>query len=150
MDLKCKLVIKFRFLPDLATADIAFAAYGRDRAELLENAALALEEAMVDTKAVAAKIKELLALQADSLPEMLFCLLEELIFLKDVKNLVFGQFKFEVHKQKNSLQLQGEAWGEKIDPQKHKLKVDVKAVTKHLFKVDKTKTGYKAQVILDI
>lgn len=143
-------MLRFKFLPDIATADIAFSAYGRSQAELLENAALALQEAMVDTKEVKPKIKESLILRAGTLSELLFCLLEELIFLKDVKNLLFGQFKFEVKNQNGSLILNTAAWGEKIDPQKHKLKVDVKAVTKHLFKIERTKVGYRAQVILDI
>jgi len=48
-------------------------------------------------------------------------------------------------------------WGEKIDPLRHHLRCDVKAVTKHLFKIEKNlpagrqgKGRYKAMVVLDI
>lgn len=141
---------KFKFLPDLAIADIAFAAYGKTQAQLVENSALALQEAMVDTKGVEPKIKEPLNLQADTLPELLFSLLEELIFLKDVSQLLFCQFNFNVKHQGATLTLEGKAFGEKIDIKKHRLKVDVKAPTKHKFIVEKTKSGFRAQVILDI
>lgn len=141
---------KFRFLPDIAIADIAFEAYGKNQAELLTNCALALEEAMVDTKTVEPKVKESLSLKANTLSELLFSLLEELVFLKDVSQLLFCKFNFEVKHQGGTLTLKGGAFGEKIDFKKHKLKVDVKAPTKHMFKVEKTKSGFKAQVILDI
>lgn len=141
---------KFRFLPDIAIADIAFEAYGKNEEELLEHSALALEEAMVDTKTVEEKIKETIYLKADNLSELLFSLLEELIFLKDVSQLLFCKFNFRVKQQDNALVLKGEAFGEEIDLKKHRLRVDVKAPTKHLFKVEKTKSGFRARVILDI
>ncbi len=40
--------------------------------------------------------------------------------------------------------------GEKIDSGKHDLVVDVKAVTLHRFRVEKTQRGWEAVVILDI
>jgi len=40
--------------------------------------------------------------------------------------------------------------GEAIEPQKHRLIVDVKAVTMHLFRVTKTTQGWEAVVVLDI
>ena len=46
--------------------------------------------------------------------------------------------------------LEAEIEGEKINPKKHELKVDVKAVTLHKFELKKTKEGYKSRVILDI
>ena len=40
--------------------------------------------------------------------------------------------------------------GEPIDPQRHRLRVDVKAVTLHRFSIEKTAQGWEATVILDI
>ena len=41
-------------------------------------------------------------------------------------------------------------WGEQIDPGKHELIVDVKAVTLHMFKVEQTPRGWDTFIILDI
>jgi SHS2 domain-containing protein len=41
------------------------------------------------------------------------------------------------------------AWGETIDPSRHELLVDVKAVTLHRFRVEKASRGWEATVILD-
>ncbi|NTV43837.1 MAG: archease, partial [Syntrophobacteraceae bacterium] len=43
-----------------------------------------------------------------------------------------------------------EASGEKIDPDRHDLIVDVKAVTFHHFRVEQTRHGWEAMVILDL
>ncbi|MBI2405943.1 archease [Candidatus Microgenomates bacterium] len=141
----------FRFLPEIATADIAFEAFGRTQRQLLENAARALEEAMVDTKTLRNREKEVLNLREGSLSELLFSLLEHLVFLKNAKQLLFKDIKLGVTREGKSWVIQGFAYGERIDPKKHKLKVDVKAPTKRLYEVGKTKTGMlRAQVILDI
>ena len=65
--------------------------------------------------------------------------------------MVFSKFKVKIEKlQAQGYQLQAEIWGEKIDPQRHKLKVDVKAVTRHLFEIKKEKGKFLARVVLDI
>lgn len=141
----------FRFLPEIATAGVAFEAFGRTERQLLENAVRALEDAMVDTKTVRNREKEAFNLREGSLPELLFSLLEHLVFLKNAKQLLFKQIKLGVTREGKSWVVQGFAYGERIDPKKHKLKVDVKAPTKHLYEVGKTKSGMlRAQVILDI
>ena len=42
------------------------------------------------------------------------------------------------------------AEGEKLDPDRHEQRADVKAVTLHRFQVEKTNGGWKATTILDI
>jgi SHS2 domain-containing protein len=46
--------------------------------------------------------------------------------------------------------LEAIARGEKLDPERHHPRVDVKAVTLHHFRLEKTERGWKAWVILDI
>jgi len=55
-----------------------------------------------------------------------------------------------IEKESDHLVLTGEAYGEKIDPSKHELIVDVKAVTLHRFGVTQIEEGWIASVILDI
>lgn len=141
---------KFRFLPDVATADLAFEAFGRDRDELFENAGLALEEAMVKTESVEPRESFSVDKEEENLEELLFSFLEELVFLKDSEQLLFNKLKCRVEQENGKWKLSATLSGEKIDPKKHKLGVDVKAVTKHLFEVGEDKEGYWAQVILDI
>ena len=131
------------------TADVLFEAEGRTVDELFEAAGLATEETQVDLKGVKLKIKKEIKLKNKSVEMLLFNFLQELIFLKDAKLLLFSKIKVSVSEGKIN-KLKAVLEGEKIDPKKHELRVDVKAVTLHRFEVKKTKTGWFARVILDI
>lgn len=50
----------------------------------------------------------------------------------------------------NVYTLKGELYGEVLDPNKHKLHVDIKAITLHRFKVVQGEKGWEATVVLDI
>jgi len=153
-------VKKFEFLEDIATADVAFEAYGKDLNQLFENSALALFEAMVDTKQVRPISNFQFPISNPTLDGLLFDFLNELVFLKDEKGMVFSKFKLRIEKlQAASLRpelgprvykLQAQIWGEEINPQKHRLKADVKAVTLHQFRVRRTKEGYRARIVVDV
>lgn len=140
---------KFRLLTHLVTSDVAFEAFGKTPSELFENAAVATFSVMCDLKKVKAKTEKTLKLKAPTLEDLLFDFLNELLFLKDRDSILFSKFLVTIHL--NDLNhLSAEISGERIKPLKHKLGVDVKAVTKHKFKIKKEKKIYKATVVLDI
>lgn len=132
------------------TADVMFEAEGKDLGGLFEAAGLATEETQVGLSTVDPKEKRVLVLEKDSLEMLLFDFLQELIFLKDAELLIFSKIKADVKKTKGIYKLTAELSGEKIDPKKHELKVDVKAVTLHRFEVKKAAKGWFCRVILDI
>jgi SHS2 domain-containing protein len=141
----------YEFRSDVATSDCAFYAYGKDLGELLINACQATTEAMVNRKKIEAKEERSIQIETDSIENLLYLVLDEVIYLKDAEQLVFDDFKILQLVQKPqhysiSLILRGE----KIDREKHESHADVKAVTYHQFGVEKTKEGYLASVILDI
>jgi len=138
---------RFKFLEDIATADVAFEAYGKSLEELFENTGLALFEAMADTKSIINHQSLVISHQSDTIEGLLFDFLNELIFLKDTQGMVFGKFKVKIW---GKYKLEAEVWGEKIDPERHKLKVDVKGITMHEFRIRETERGYLARVVLDI
>jgi SHS2 domain-containing protein len=50
----------------------------------------------------------------------------------------------------SALVLEAEARGEPLDPARHRLLADVKAVTLHRLRVERTVRGWEASVVLDI
>lgn len=141
----------YKFLEDVAIADVAFEAAGKTMEEMFESSALAVTNTQVkDLKSVKSRVKRRIAVDGDSIEMLLFNFLQELIFLKDAKLLLFSKFKIEITQMKGIYKLKSEASGEKLDMRKHELLVDVKAVSLHNFKVLKTKSGWKAEVILDV
>jgi SHS2 domain-containing protein len=139
---------KFRFLENVAIADAAFQAEAETIEELFEICAKATFEVMADTKTITPELKEEVELTAENLEELLFDWLAELIYLKDSKSELFGKFEANIQK-KNGYTLKASVWGEPADQKKHRVRVDVKAVTYHLLEVKRTDNKWTAKVILD-
>ena len=137
----------YRFLPNVAIADIAYEVRARRIEGLFEAAVIALTEVMVDRRSIRPKLKKEVRVTADDKDRLLYDFLTELIILKDVDSLLFKEFDVSIDGEKS---LVCTMKGETIDRARHKLRNDVKAVTMHLFGVKKAKKGLKATVVLDI
>ena len=140
---------KYKFLEDVAIADIAYEAYGRDINELFESAALAIFELSADLKSIDPIQKIEFGLGSDTIENLLYDFLSEILFLKDSKYMVFKKAKVSISGKKR-LKLKAILQGDTINPQKQHLENDIKAVTMHMFEVKKEKRGYKATVVVDI
>ena len=138
----------FRYLEDIAIADVAFEATGNSLEELFESCALATMQVMVDLKTVDKDVKKEISIKADTIEVLLKKFLDELIFIKDTELLLFSKFDADI-KKNGAYELHVTALGEKLDMKKHKTGVDVKATTMHMFEIKKD-TKWKARVILDI
>ncbi|OGI64311.1 hypothetical protein A2642_02115 [Candidatus Nomurabacteria bacterium RIFCSPHIGHO2_01_FULL_39_10] len=134
------------------TADVMFVAKAGTLPELFEQCAMATEETMVDIARVKQKVSEKILVEEKSIEQLLSSFLDELVFFKDYKQLMFSKFEIEIAELGGGrgFELKCIAHGEKLDLTRHNPKVDVKAVTMHLFKVEQVSSGWKAQVILDI
>ncbi len=141
----------YRYLEDISLADAAFEAKGRTLPELFTSAALATTNVMVrNLEAVEPKVERSVALEAEDVEQLLYKFLQEIIYYKDAEMLLFGKYDVSIHSVDGQYELKAKFYGEKLDMKKHNLIVDVKAVTWHKFEVKKTKSGWKAVVVLDI
>ena len=136
----------YKFIENVSIADIAFEATGKTVEEMFESAALAVTNTMVkDLKSVKHKVKKKIIVEENNTELLLYKFLDELVFLKDSKKLLFSKFDIKIKDNK----LNCIAYGEKLDMKKHELLVDVKAITMHKFSVKKNKV-WKAFVVLDV
>ncbi len=143
----------FRYLEDIALADIAFEADSPTLEGLFAEAAKALSESMVDTKSMQAALKSEITLSSPSLDRLLFDWLAELIYLKDSEGLFFKSFEVAIAEKgypHSHYELRATAHGEHINPEKHILRNDVKAVTMHEFKLEEKPGKFTARIVLDI
>lgn len=138
----------YRFLPEVALADVAFEAKSRSLPGLFENCAKALTDVMVDRRSLSPRVGRTIALSSEDLDRLLYDFLTELIIAKDVDSLLFKDFKASVNETACSLECS--ARGEPIDRDRHVLRNDVKAVTMHLFGIKRRSQQWKATVVLDI
>lgn len=138
----------FKFLPDVALADIAYEAESDSLSGLFESCAEALTEIMVDQRTVDGTVTRSIALSSVDTDRLLYDFLTELIIIKDVDSLLFRQFEVEVSPDGKSLK--ATARGEAIDREKHTLRNDVKAVTMHMFGIAQVGDTWRSTVVLDI
>jgi SHS2 domain-containing protein len=77
---------------------------------------------------------------------LLFDWLHELLVTFDTRGLVLSAFRVRLGDQG----LHAEAGGEGMDPARHRLLHEVKAITYHGLKLEQTPAGWQAEVIVDI
>ena len=138
----------FRYLPDVALADIAFEAESDSVDGLFEQCALAITDIMVDPKSLRPTVGKEFALESENLDRLLYDFMTELIVVKDVDSLLFGEFAASVSPEGTSVKVR--ARGEEIDRGRHGLRNDVKAVTMHLFGIKREGGKWRTTVVLDI
>lgn len=141
----------YEFLEDVATADIAFKAWGKDLEEMFIAAADATMNVMVEElDSIQPRERREFKLENDALDMLLFNFLQELIYYKDAEKLLLRVNQVEIKGKDQHLILEAMTVGEKLDPNRHHTRVDVKAVTLHRFHLEKTDQGWEVFVILDI
>ncbi len=141
----------YRFLDDVATADIAFEATGNNLDELFRAAADATLAVMLeDARELLHRDTRTVSLSAADLQDLLFRFLQEIIYFKDADCLLLQARDVQVEQQGSLWQLDAMLTGEAVDIGRHHVNVDIKAVTYHRFDLKRTKEGYTATVVLDI
>ena len=133
---------KYKYIPH--TADQYIEAYGKDLNELFQNTALGLTNMMV--KSIEPIKTKKIRIEAQTREELLYNFLNELLIIRDSENIFFSHFKIEI---KGNV-LEAEAKGEEFNPQKHEQSIEIKAITYHDLKIEKTKEGYKVKLLVDI
>jgi SHS2 domain-containing protein len=129
------------------TADLGLRIRAADLDTLFAEAAQALFAAIVeDLGAVEPRQPVHIQLTADSSEYLLFDWLKELLYRFDAEHLVLGRFEVRVGEHT----LTATAWGEPLDPSRHALGHEVKAITYHGLRVERTADGWLAEVIVDI
>ena len=142
----------FRFLEDVALADLAIEAWGESPSELFLEASRALLETMVNPLSVGTQWKHEIELDQPTFPDLLFEWLSVFVFLKDAESVVFHDVQAEVWQDTDTQiwHIRGMIIGDSIDPGTQELRADVKAVTKHLFDVHSEPGHYLARFVVDV
>ena len=129
------------------TADIGIVASGRDLPEAFGNAAYAMFDILTDTD----KIREMdrfdLRVSASNIEELLVTWLDEMLYRYETERLICKRFVID---DMDDVSLRATVFGEKLDPARHEVKLEIKSVTYHQLKVEKTDDGWRAQVIFDV
>jgi SHS2 domain-containing protein len=140
-----------RFEPLEHTADLYFAAYGKNLKEAFENAAYATFESMTNLDKVQPQLVELAEVKGHDEKALLYNWLELLLIKFDTTGNLYSRFKIISLTQKpKGFNLKAKIWGEQFNPQKHTSKVGIKAITYHKMEIVKEPESVTLKFILDV
>lgn len=129
------------------TADLGIRARAPELNELFEEMARGLFAAIVeDLDTVRHDVAISIEFEGEELEYFLFDWLRELLYRFDVDHMLFSSFQVQVDENG----LRATAFGEPLDPARHVLSHEVKAITYHTLRVEREGDEWVAEVIVDI
>jgi protein archease len=129
------------------TADLGLRVKAADLPTLFAEAASGLMSVIVANLDEVKPVREMtLEVAGDALDELLFDWLSEVLYAFESEHLLLSEFAIEL----TGAGLKATARGEPLDPERHQLEHEVKAITYHGLKVEQTAEGWLAEAILDI
>ncbi|MEK7729220.1 MAG: archease [candidate division KSB1 bacterium] len=136
-----------RFEPIDHTADVGYRLFAPTLPELFVIAGQALFDAITELDSVQRKISRTVRVEADDIEALLVAWLAELNFFCITEFELFNAFEVKSCSERH---IETIAHGEKIDPERHEIKTEIKAVTYHGLFVRENANGWEAQVIFDV
>jgi SHS2 domain-containing protein len=121
--------------------------YGGNLKELFENACFALFDNMVNLKWIGEADSMKISLAPESIEELFLNWLRELIYRFNID--YFVPKRAEILSLDES-GLEAELFGERFDPCRHELRIEVKSPTYHMFSFEKLDDHYRARVLFDV
>jgi SHS2 domain-containing protein len=137
----------FRYLEHMTDAVIE--AYGATLEESFEFAGKGLCDTMVDLKTVRPTTEVKISASGHDIYSLLFDWLDKVMLLLVADGMVMSEFKVKISRNGGYL-LDGIARGEKLDLNRHKYKVEIKAVTYHEMQIREDSTGATVRFLLDL
>ena len=129
------------------TADFGIRARAGDLNQLFADAAAGLFFLMTPNLEAVRTVEEVaFRVDGDSLEDLLHDWLAELLYTFHARRLVLADFRVQV----GPAGLTATSRGEPLDPVRHEIAVEVKAVTWHALKVEQNPEGWLAEVIVDV
>jgi SHS2 domain-containing protein len=129
------------------TADLGMEVRGKDLPDLFMKAGWSFFDIMIQSRKIDRSQERFISVEAPDQEALLIAWLGELLFLFETGPLVLTQFTVQ---SLTPTFLRALGRGEFFDPQKHQIKVAVKAVTYHQLRIWTEKGSLKARVFFDL
>ncbi len=127
-------------------ADVGIAGRGKTLAEAFQEAAKAMFNLMVDIQKVKPASSFKISCEAANDEELFVEWLNALLAEADIQSAVFCEFEVAIRNNK----LSGTAKGEKLNPEKHSVKTEVKAATYSQLRIEKKNGEFIARCVVDV
>ena len=129
------------------TADVCVRVFGNSLEEIFIGSSKAMMGIITDVEKVDPSTEISIKADGENYEELLVKWLQEILYLHEVKKMVFKDFKIKIE---NRTRAVGKAYGEKIDVDRHEFYSNIKAVTYHNLKIISSKDKYRVDIVFDI
>lgn len=141
----------YEYLDDYAIADIAFEASGTTLEEVFSSAAEAVMNAMIENlDEIQPLVIREVELEDSALDLLLFQFLQEFVYFKDADRLLLRVVEIKIDKKGVVYRLRARLRGETLEVDRHRQRIDVKAITLHEFCLKQVDGEWQAKVLLDV
>lgn len=129
------------------TADVGIAVRASTLPQLFQVAAEGMFSFVIDPASVENRAWVIRKVEADDLEGLLTAWLNDLLVVLNADGFLPKVFVVD---EVNEHRLRATIHGEPVDPTRHRFRLDVKAATYHMLKVERTDSGWSARVIFDV
>ena len=129
------------------TADFGIHVFGTDPVELFANAAFATFDMLTEIDSLKSLEAATIRVTGDDWPDLMVNWLRELLYFWNGKELLVKKVKI-LALSENKLSANVEL--DPFDPDRHEIKIEIKAVTYHQIQVSSGPEGWEARVIFDV
>lgn len=143
---------RFEFREDVVLADAAVEVWGDSLDDLFATSAAALCRLMADPASLGRDLAETVVLRGEALDLLLVDFLSELLFRKDRDRALFpeARVRIETAGEAGPWRLAAELCGGRVDPERTRRGIDVKAVTLHGLSVERDGGGWHGRFVVDL
>ena len=133
------------------TGDIGIQVAASTLPQLFERAALGMFRVLTDLDAVQTPDATTISVEGRDREALMVRWLSELNYRHTVDDVLYGAFKVKsIDETDDGLTLKATARGESIDPDRHTVYTEIKAITFHGMEIRETDNGWTVQVIFDM
>ncbi|MBD3427141.1 MAG: archease [Candidatus Omnitrophica bacterium] len=129
------------------TADLAAKVYGKDLAELFENAAFAMMDMSAELEGLRKEEKRQIELDSAGKEDLLIDWLNEVLYTSVSEKILFLEFRVNsIEDDKLAAEIIGQSVGDDTD----RINIEIKAATYHEIKIEENASGYEVTVVFDV
>lgn len=141
----------FQIIPH--TADVGLRVWGKHWKDLLEEAALGMMSQITDLETIHPETEKVIEAKGETGDEVLLNWLREILFHVE-RGMIFSKFNITEDnfsdKQGKHFKCKGLLVGEAINPSRHEICIEIKAVTRHGLSIKKQGPWWVTSILFDV